>query len=48
VEGKMQIVSANRNDRLYQELTRQLTAELMGGTYPVGSRLPAEREIAAH
>ena len=44
----MQIVSANRNDRLYQELARQLTAELVGGTYPVGSRLPAERELAAH
>jgi GntR family transcriptional repressor for pyruvate dehydrogenase complex len=42
----MQIVSANRNDRLYQELARQLTAELEGGTYPVGSRLPAERELA--
>ena len=42
----MQIASANRNDRLYQELARQLTAALVGGTYPVGSRLPAERELA--
>lgn len=33
-------------DRLYQDLARSLIAELAAGTYPVGSRLPAERELA--
>lgn len=42
----MQITTANRNDRLYQELARQLIGELERGAYPVGSRLPAERELA--
>ena len=42
----MQNDGANRNDRLYQELARQLIGELVSGTYPVGSRLPAERELA--
>ena len=35
------------NDRLYQDLARKLMAELETGKYPVGSRLPAERELAA-
>ncbi|MET0374811.1 MAG: FadR/GntR family transcriptional regulator [Rhizorhabdus sp.] len=35
------------NDRLYQDLARSLIAELATGKYPVGSRLPAERELAA-
>jgi GntR family transcriptional regulator, hexuronate regulon transcriptional repressor len=34
-------------DRLYQELARKLIAELEAGKYPVGSRLPAERELVA-
>jgi GntR family hexuronate regulon transcriptional repressor len=34
------------NDRLYQELARTLLAELASGRYPVGSRLPAERDLA--
>lgn len=34
------------NDRLYQDLARKLIAELAAGKYPVGSRLPAERELA--
>ncbi len=35
------------HDRLYQDLARRLIAELEAGKYPVGSRLPAERELAA-
>lgn len=34
------------NDRLYQDLARKLIAELAAGKYAVGSRLPAERELA--
>lgn len=34
------------SDRLYQNLARQLVAELIAGKYPLGSRLPAERELA--
>jgi len=34
------------NDRLYQNVARRLIAELTDGKYPVGSRLPAERELA--
>jgi GntR family transcriptional regulator, hexuronate regulon transcriptional repressor len=33
-------------DRLYQELARNLLEELAAGLYPVGARLPAERELA--
>lgn len=33
-------------DRLYQELVRELMGELSSGNYPVGARLPAERELA--
>ncbi len=47
VESKAHMAEASRNDRLYQELARQLIAELMRGAWPVGSRLPAEREMAA-
>lgn len=39
--------SLKTNDRLYQDLARTLIAELDAGKYPVGSRLPAERELAA-
>ena len=35
------------NDRLYMDVARKLVGELVAGTYPVGSRLPAERELAA-
>jgi GntR family transcriptional repressor for pyruvate dehydrogenase complex len=33
-------------DRLYQDLARNLIEELASGLYPVGARLPAERELA--
>ena len=33
-------------DRLYQDLARSLMDELASGRYPVGARLPAERELA--
>ena len=35
-----------RQDRLYQDLARNLLDELSSGRYPVGARLPAERELA--
>lgn len=34
------------NARLYQDLARKLVSELVAGKYPIGSRLPAERELA--
>jgi len=34
------------NDRLYQRLARRLFEELAAGTYAIGDRLPAERELA--
>lgn len=34
------------NDRLYQDLARSLLHELASGRYPVGARLPAERDLA--
>ncbi|WP_454885062.1 FadR/GntR family transcriptional regulator [Sphingomonas oryzagri] len=33
--------------RLYQDIARALVREMAAGTYPIGSRLPAERELAA-
>ena len=33
-------------DRLYQDVARKLIKELAADRYPVGSRLPAERELA--
>ena len=33
-------------DRLYHDLARSLMEELSSGRYPVGARLPAERELA--
>jgi GntR family hexuronate regulon transcriptional repressor len=42
----MQEPGTRSNDRLYQDLARKLIAELAAGNYPVGSRLPAERELA--
>lgn len=38
--------TAPLNDRLYQDLARNLIAELAAGRYAVGARLPAERELA--
>ncbi|MFM2371824.1 MAG: hypothetical protein RIS85_1546 [Pseudomonadota bacterium] len=35
------------NDRLYQDLARLLMDELAAGRFPVGTRLPAERDLAA-
>ena len=35
-----------RQDRLYQDLARNLLEELASGRYEVGSRVPAERELA--
>jgi DNA-binding FadR family transcriptional regulator len=35
-----------RDERLYQELARKLIADIKSGTYQVGGRLPAERELA--
>jgi GntR family transcriptional repressor for pyruvate dehydrogenase complex len=41
-------ISANRaSDRLYRDLARILVADLIAGKYPIGTRLPAERELAA-
>jgi DNA-binding FadR family transcriptional regulator len=34
-------------ERLYREVARILTQRITDGTYPVGGRLPAEREISA-
>ncbi len=42
----MNDIPGRTNDRLYKDLARKLTAELVSGVYPVGSRLPAERELA--
>ncbi len=38
--------SRPQQDRLYQDLARKLIAELAGGRYQVGDRLPAERELS--
>ena len=46
VERKMQESPIRSNDRLYQELARRLIEELAQNRYPVGTRLPAERELA--
>jgi len=42
----MREIEENSGDRLYQSLARALIAELREGRFPVGSRLPAERELA--
>ena len=43
----MSVTSDKSQDRLYQDLARSLLEELASGRYPVGARLPAERELAA-
>ncbi|MDP3549924.1 MAG: FadR/GntR family transcriptional regulator [Novosphingobium sp.] len=42
----MALAATKSNDRLYQDLARSLLVELSSGRYPVGSRLPAERDLA--
>ncbi|MFM5929919.1 MAG: FadR/GntR family transcriptional regulator [Novosphingobium sp.] len=42
----MQQTPQPASDRLYKDLARRILAEIMAGKYPVGSRLPAERELA--
>ncbi|MCP8891939.1 FadR/GntR family transcriptional regulator [Sphingomonas faeni] len=37
---------APANERLYQRLARRLFEELVSGTFGIGDRLPAERELA--
>lgn len=39
-------VTERGQERLYQDLARQLREELSSGMYPLGARLPAERELA--
>lgn len=43
----MSATSDKSQDRLYQDLARSLVNELASGRFPVGARLPAERELAA-
>ncbi len=40
------MASVKTSDRLYQDLARWLLEELAQGRYPVGTRLPAERDLA--
>lgn len=40
------MANVKSNDRLYQDLARSLLEELALGRYPVGTRLPAERDLA--
>lgn len=40
-------VARGGQERLYQDLARTLLNELAAGNYPVGARLPAERELTA-
>jgi GntR family transcriptional repressor for pyruvate dehydrogenase complex len=42
----MQDHAGRTNDRLYQDLARRLMAEIAAGSFPVGARLPAERELS--
>lgn len=39
-------MSDSSRDRLYQDLAKSILKELADGRYPVGSRLPAERELS--
>jgi GntR family transcriptional repressor for pyruvate dehydrogenase complex len=40
------MATGKSHDRLYQDLARSLLDELAAGRYAVGSRLPAERDLA--
>lgn len=40
------MATGKTNERLYQDLARALIEELAQGRYPVGARLPAERDLA--
>ena len=40
------MIDSPARDRLYQALARTLIADLAGGKYSIGDRLPAERELA--
>ena len=42
----MQNPASPVHDRIYKHLARRILAEIIAGKYPVGSRLPAERELA--
>ena len=42
----MNEMSGKSQARLYQDLAQSLMAELAAGRYPIGARLPAERELA--
>lgn len=44
--GRQPTIDPAGQDRLYRELARKLLAALASGTYQVGDRLPAERELA--
>jgi len=39
-------VESTQHDRLYKDVARLLMTEIANGRYPVGSKLPAEREIS--
>ena len=41
-------MSKVHQDRLYKDVARILMDEMVAGRFPVGSKLPAERELAAH
>ena len=40
-------IASKAKDRLYQDLARIFLGELVAGKYAVGTRMPAERELAA-
>ena len=42
----MQNPASPVHDRIYKHLARRILAEIIAGKYPVGARLPAERELA--
>lgn len=46
MSGTMDVTPDRGQDRLYQDLARNLLEELASGLYPIGARLPAERELA--
>ncbi len=44
--GQTDIDATATSGRLYQELALTLIADIAAGRFPVGTRLPAERELA--